>query len=305
LRNKVTIATRTSRLARVQTDMVAEQLKQKFPHLQVDIYPVVTKGDRIQDKPLSALGGKGLFVKELERAILSGKADMAVHSLKDMPGELPEGLVIGAVTEREDPRDVFISNRYHSLAELPEGAVLGTSSLRRSVQMLHERPDLNIRTLRGNVDTRLRKLDAGQYDAIILAAAGVIRLGLRDRITAYIPEDICVPACGQGIMAMEIRQNDRELLDMVQTINNREAFAEMKAERAFLKAMGGSCHIPAGMISHCRGSEMTALAMTVRPSGKGVQQVKGTGSSEHPEELGQRMAKELGGPIPIPGEEEP
>ena len=215
MKNKITIATRESLLALWQAKYVAHALEEAHPGLTVELFPVTTKGDQILDRPLVEIGGKGLFIKELEVILLEGKADIAVHSLKDMTAECPKGLTIAAVTKREDPRDAFVSNKYRSLDELPLHAKVGTSSLRRQAQLLHLRPDLEIRSLRGNVQTRLRHLDEGDFDAIILAAAGLKRLGLAERICSFIDTETSIPAAGQGVMAVEARSDDKETLDLI------------------------------------------------------------------------------------------
>jgi hydroxymethylbilane synthase len=237
------IATRESRLALWQAEHVRDLLQTRFSR-RVDLLGMTTKGDQILDRALSKVGGKGLFVKELEVALEEGRADLAVHSLKDVPMELPDGFVLAAVLEREDPRDAFVSNRYASLSELPQGAVIGTSSLRRLVQLRARRPDLRIEALRGNLDTRLRKLDEGQYDAIVLAAAGLKRLGLADRIRAVIDTNDMLPAAGQGALGLEIRANHVDLGPALLSLAHTPTWLATLAERAVSRAMGGSCSMP-------------------------------------------------------------
>ncbi len=237
------IATRESRLALWQAEHVRDLLQSRFQR-RVDLLGMTTKGDQILDRALSKVGGKGLFVKELEVALEEGCADLAVHSLKDVPMELPEGFVLAAVLEREDPRDAFVSPRHASLAELPQGAVVGTSSLRRMVQLRARRPDLRIEPLRGNLDTRLRKLDEGQYDAIVLAAAGLKRLGLAERIRTHITPEDMLPAAGQGALGIEIRRGHPDLGEALLTLAHEPTWLATLAERAVSRAMGGSCSMP-------------------------------------------------------------
>ena len=237
------IATRESRLALWQAHHVQALLQDQFKR-EVRLLGMTTRGDQILDRSLSKVGGKGLFVKELEVALEEKRADLAVHSLKDVPMDLPEGFALAAILEREDPRDAFVSNRHSQFAELPEGAVVGTSSLRRLSQLRGLRPDLKIEPLRGNLDTRLRKLDDGEYDAIILAAAGLKRLGLGERIRHAIEPDVMLPAAGQGALGLEIRANDQELTDALASLIHRPTWLATLAERAVSRAMGGSCSMP-------------------------------------------------------------
>lgn len=290
MKNKIVIATRKSLLALYQANAVKERLNEKFPSCRVELLPVVTKGDRVLDKPLSRIGGKGLFIKELEHALLLGEADIAVHSLKDVPGDLPELLSIEAVLPRGDARDVLLSKKYNSLSELPQGAIVGTSSLRRMAQVKAMRLDVIIHSLRGNVETRIRKMEEGQYDAIVLAAAGVIRLGLEDKITEYFPLEKFIPAASQAIMAVETRTADRKLVSMLKEISDEKAMTEARAERAFLKEMGGSCQIPAGMISTLHGDTITGTAMMADEDGTHIRRASAEDPADSPEELGIRLA---------------
>jgi hydroxymethylbilane synthase len=239
----ITIATRESRLALWQAEHVQAMLQQRCG-LAVELLGMTTRGDQILDRALSKVGGKGLFVKELETALEEGRADLAVHSLKDVPMDLPPGFVLAAVLEREDPRDAFVSPRYASLAELPQGACVGTSSLRRVVQLLALRPDLRIEPLRGNLDTRLRKLDEGQYDAIVLAAAGLMRLQLAERIRSRFAVEQMLPAAGQGALGIEVRESNTSLRATLATLIDREAWLAAHAERAVSRSLGGSCSVP-------------------------------------------------------------
>ena len=247
MRKKIIIGTRSSKLALWQADYIMERLQQQYPDVEIEKCLMTTKGDKILDAPLAKIGGKGLFTKELETAMLEGEIDIAVHSLKDMPVVVPEGLVITAITERENPGDALVSNKYNSFAELPEGAKIGTSSLRRKAQLLHARPDFNIQDLRGNVNTRLQKLESENFDAIILAAAGLKRLGFSDRIKEELPKTMCLPAVGQGALAVETREDDTELREMLAFLDDKETRACTITERAFLAAVEGGCQVPVGV----------------------------------------------------------
>lgn len=293
MRNKVIIGTRKSVLALWQAEYVARRLKENYPELTVELLPVSTKGDEILNKPLADIGGKGLFIKELEYLLLEEKADLAVHSLKDMPADVPEGFSIAAVTDREDPRDAFVSSKYASLAELPEGAVVGTSSLRRQSQILHMRGDLHIESLRGNVQTRLRKLDEGKYDAVILAAAGLKRLGMGDRIRSYLSTDESIPAAGQGVMAVEIRESDTELRDMLAFLHNESVAAAIRAERAFLGCVGGDCKVPAGAYAVPTEEGLTIEAFISSVDGKDFYRTETKGTVQNADHLGKAIAETL------------
>jgi len=238
------IATRKSPLALWQAEHIKARLIALYPDLMVNLVTFVTQGDKILDTSLSKIGGKGLFVKELEQALMDGRADLAVHSIKDVPMSLPEGLVLGGICEREDPTDAFVSNRYASLADLPVGARLGTSSLRRSSQLRHHRPDLQIVDLRGNVGTRLSKLDAGDYDAIILASAGLLRLGLGERIAERLDTALSLPAVGQGALGLECRAGDQRVLDLIAPLADATTDHCVRAERAFNHRLMGGCQVP-------------------------------------------------------------
>jgi hydroxymethylbilane synthase len=249
------IATRESRLALWQAEHVRGLLQDRFG-LAVELLGMTTRGDQILDRALSKVGGKGLFVKELETALEDGSAHLAVHSLKDVPMDLPAGFVLAAVLEREDPRDAFVSNRHADLSALPEGAVVGTSSLRRVVQLMAERPDLRIEPLRGNLDTRLRKLDDGGFDAIVLAAAGLKRLGLAQRIRAVFAPERMIPAAGQGALGIEVREDNTALQQMLATLIHRPTWLSAHAERAVSRALGGSCSMPLAAHAVWQGGEM-------------------------------------------------
>jgi hydroxymethylbilane synthase len=241
---RLTIATRESALAMWQAEHVRSRLTSRYRGTAVDLLGVTTQGDRIIDRPLAAIGGKGLFIKELENALRDGRADLAVHSLKDMPMNLPDGFVLAAISAREDPRDAFVSTRYEALSSLPDAAIVGTSSLRREAQLRERHPALRIESLRGNVHTRLRKLDEGRYDAIILAAAGLKRLGLGTRIRALLDPDESLPAPGQGALAIECRADRIDVLHALQPLADRGTTLATAAERAFSRALGGSCQTP-------------------------------------------------------------
>ncbi len=295
---KIVVGSRQSELALVQTYGVVEQLKKiAGDRYDFSVKKIVTKGDRILDVTLNKVGGKGLFVKEIEQAMLDGEIDLAVHSMKDMPAILPPGLTIGAVPEREDPRDVLISKTGDTLEQLPQGAVVGTSSLRRSAQIKAARPDLNIKWIRGNVGTRLRKLREEDYDAIILAAAGMKRLNLdEDTITQYLAVDMCIPAVGQGALAIESREDDEEILDLLSQINNPATRYTVEAERAFLHALEGGCQVPIGGFARLNnGSEkeggMTLTGFVADPDGATF--LKHTLSGSDPQALGKELAEHL------------
>ncbi len=258
------IATRESRLALWQAEHVRDILQRRFGRT-VNLLGMTTKGDQILDRALSKVGGKGLFVKELEVALEEGRADLAVHSLKDVPMELPEGFVLAAIMEREDPRDAFVSNRFNTFEELPQGAIVGTSSLRRLVQLRAQRPDLKIEALRGNLDTRLRTLDDGQYDAIILAAAGLKRLGLAARIKQVIDTDVMLPAAGQGALGIEIRSNHPELMNALQLLAHQPTWLATLAERGVSRAMGGSCSMPLAAFAEWHGDTLHLRALLGHP----------------------------------------
>ncbi|MBM7713470.1 hydroxymethylbilane synthase [Siminovitchia sp. FSL H7-0308] len=290
---KIVIGSRRSKLALTQTNWVKEQLKQLGAPFEFEVKEIVTKGDRILDVTLSKVGGKGLFIKEIEQAMYDGEIDMAVHSMKDMPAELPDGLMIGCIPPREDHRDAFISKGNVKLKELPPGSIVGTSSLRRSAQILAQRPDLEIKWIRGNIDTRLSKLETEEYDAIILAAAGLIRMGWNDEIvTEYLDPDVCLPAIGQGALAIECREDDHELLRELAKLTCERAARAVNAERAFLHKMDGSCQIPIGGYARILEDDTIELAALVAsPDGKLLYNeiVKGT----DPVKVGMKAAESL------------
>ncbi|MCM3663813.1 hydroxymethylbilane synthase [Mesobacillus subterraneus] len=290
---KIIVGSRRSKLALTQTNWVIEQLKKLGAPFEFEVKEIVTKGDQILDVTLSKVGGKGLFVKEIEQAMLDKEIDMAVHSMKDMPAVLPEGLVIGCIPFREDHRDVLISKDNVPFSELKPGAVIGTSSLRRSSQLLAQRPDLEMKWIRGNIDTRIEKLKTEDYDAIILAAAGLKRMGWADdTVTQFINPEICVPAVGQGALSIECRGDDEELLQLLEKFTSAETSEAVKAERAFLHKMEGGCQVPiAGYAFMNEQKEIVLTALVGSPDGKTIikEQVKG----KNPEELGQLAADKL------------
>lgn len=293
MKAKLTIGTRQSLLALWQSKHIAALLREKYPECEVVLKKIVTKGDRILDVPLAQIGGKGLFTKEIETELADGTIDLAVHSLKDMPTVLPEGLCLTAITERANVGDAFVSNKYASFEELPLGAVIGTSSLRRKAQLLAARPDLQIMDLRGNVDTRLRKLDEGLYDAIILAAAGLERLGHGDRITALIPPDVCLPAVGQGALAIEARTADDEVRSMLEFLNDLPTKQSTDAERAFLGLLEGGCQVPIGVHADVAGEQIKIEAIIAALDGSTVLRDTITGKAEDAVALGQQLGKKM------------
>lgn len=292
---KIVVGTRGSALALVQTQTVVNRLSELRPELDIQIKRVKTEGDILASASLVKIGGKGVFVKEIEEALLSEEIDLAVHSLKDLPTAQPRGVVIGAVCRREDPRDAFISPRYagRSLADLPGGAVVGTSSLRRQAQLLAYRADLVIREIRGNVDTRLRKVNSGTYDAIILAAAGLLRLGHAVAEDQYLPLDIMLPAVGQGALAVEVREGDDEVLSLVRALNDPASETATQAERTFLSAFGGGCAVPIAGYGLVSGDTLTLRGMVASLDGRRLLRDELTGPGADPHGLGERLARRL------------
>ncbi|MCP1145450.1 hydroxymethylbilane synthase [Lysinibacillus endophyticus] len=289
---KIIVGSRKSKLALTQTNWFINELKNAGAPFEFEVKEIVTKGDRILDVQLSKVGGKGLFVKEIEQALYDKEIDFAVHSMKDMPAILPEGLVIGCIPPREDARDAFISKNHVKFADLPKGAVVGTSSLRRSAQLLQARPDLEIKWIRGNVDTRLSKLENEDYDAIILAAAGLKRLGWNDDVvTEYLDVDICLPAVAQGTLGIECRADDEELLAALAKITDQTTWNEAHAERAFLAAMDGGCQVPIAGYATTNGDEITLTGLVAAPDASII--YKETIKGNNPEELGKELAKIL------------
>ena len=285
------IATRRSRLALWQAEHVKALLQAKHPGLAVELLPMTTRGDELVDKRLDKAGGKGLFVKELENAMSEGRADLAVHSMKDVPAELPPGFVLAAITAREDPRDAFISDRFSSLGAMPGGSAIGTSSLRRAAQIAERYPALETRLLRGNVETRLAKLDRGEYDAIILAAAGLIRLGLASRIAARLELDESLPAPGQGALGIECLGSRSGVVEKIVSLNDEAAALCVQAERAVSKALGGNCSLPLAAYAERSGNSLTLRALVASGDGRRVLRARAQGAD--PEALGAAVAADL------------
>lgn len=290
---KLVIATRESRLALWQAEHVQAKLSALFPNTTVELLKMTTRGDQILDRTLSKVGGKGLFVKELETALLDGRADLAVHSLKDVPVDLQLPFQLACVMEREDPRDAFVSGQYANLAELPAGAVVGTSSLRREAQIRERYPHLEVQPLRGNLDTRLRKLDEGQYAAIILAAAGLKRLGLAERIKSFIEVDDSLPAAGQGALGIEILAERQDVYQLLQALNDTSTQACITAERAVSLALGGSCSVPLAAYATLSGEQLHIDALVATPDGKQVLRANTQGPIQQAEQLGLQVAEQL------------
>jgi hydroxymethylbilane synthase len=291
--HELRIGTRGSQLALCQANWVKERLLQTHPDLQVTLVKIKTTGDRIQDAPLAKIGGKGLFVKEIEEALIQKRIDLAVHSIKDVPTELPVGFHLSAVTKREDPRDVFISKDATSLKDLPQGAKIGTSSLRRQAQLLHFRGDFEMVSLRGNLDTRLKKLRAMNLDGIVLALAGVKRLGLEERITEIIPTEISLPAIGQGALGIETRKDDEEVEERIQFLNDKDSWIAVSAERAFLEKLEGGCQVPIAAFSQIFETTLQIDGLVGTIDGKRLIRHHIEGSIEKAESLGIELAEIL------------
>ena len=289
----IRIATRKSPLALWQAEHVAERLEKLFPQIKTELVKMVTKGDKILDAPLAKIGGKGLFVKELEQGMLDGTADIAVHSMKDVPVEFPEGLYLAAILNREDPTDAFVSNNYRSLDDLPGNAKIGTSSLRRQCQIKEKFPDAEILSLRGNVNTRLAKLDAGEYDAIILASAGLKRLGMGDRITECLDTDTSLPAIGQGAIGIECRVDDSEINTFIKALHDEETTIRVTAERAMNARLNGGCQVPIAGFAEIKGDQLFMRGLVGSPDGKVLYRAERQGSFAQAEEIGVAIADDL------------
>ncbi|WP_286240429.1 hydroxymethylbilane synthase [Neptuniibacter halophilus] len=291
----IRIATRKSPLALWQAEYVKAELERHHAGIQVELLGMTSKGDKILDAPLAKVGGKGLFVKELEEAMLAGEADIAVHSMKDVPMEFPEGLGLAVICPREQPTDAFVSNTYNSIEELPEGSVVGTSSLRREAQLRERRPDLKIKWLRGNVQTRLRKLDEGEYDAIILATAGLLRLEMKQRIRQEIPAEQSLPAGGQGAVGIECRTDDQELIDLLKPLHHQETAWRVVAERAMNRRLEGGCQVPIACYATLNEdhSEIYLRGLVARPDGSLILRDEERGSPAEAEQIGIRLADRL------------
>jgi hydroxymethylbilane synthase len=291
--DRLRIATRKSPLALWQAEEVARRLREAHPGLEVELIGMSTRGDKILDSPLAKVGGKGLFVKELEQGMLDGEADIAVHSMKDVPIDFPEGLHLPVIMEREDPHDAFVSNRYAELDELPDDAVVGTSSLRRQIQLRERYPRLRIRDLRGNVNTRLGKLDDGQYDAIILACAGLVRLGFGERIRARLTPEQSLPAIGQGAIGIECRVDDPRINALIAPLGHTETSLRVRTERALNARLHGGCQVPIAGYAELVGEGLRLRALVGEPDGSVVYRAEDTGGSDEPEALGVRVAEDL------------
>lgn len=294
MRKKIVIGTRSSKLALWQAEYIADCLRKQYEGIEVELEHIMTRGDKILDVPLAKIGGKGLFTKELEVAMIENRIDLAVHSLKDMPTVLPEGLALTTITKRLDCGDALVSPKYQTLENLPKGAKVGTSSLRRKAQLLNIRPDLDIHNLRGNVNTRLRKLEEENFDAIVLAVAGLKRLGFGDKITQIIPRKYCLPAVGQGALAIETRADDEEIKNMLSFLYDDKTADATIAERAFLAQVEGGCQVPVGVYGEVNeDNTLTVEAVIGSLDGKTIIRDKVTGKRENASELGEDLAKKI------------
>jgi hydroxymethylbilane synthase len=289
-RNKIIVGSRASELALTQTRWVIQCLKEKFTDIDFEIVEIKTIGDKILDKTLDKIGGKGLFVKEIEAALLQNEIDIAVHSMKDVPTEMTEDLIIGAITKREDIRDVLISKDGLNIANLPLGARIGTSSLRRAAQLLNFRPDLKIEPIRGNIATRIKKIEQLDLDGVILAAAGILRMGWEDQITEYISTDICIPAVGQGALGIQVRSKDQEIIDLVKELNDPAVEICVNAERSFMRELKGGCHVPIGAYAWMDGENVSMKTVVSAPDGKAQIKLEETSHPRDGEMLGINMA---------------
>ncbi|MFV9511085.1 hydroxymethylbilane synthase [Tepidibacillus sp. LV47] len=290
---KIIVGSRRSQLALVQTKWVIQQLKIFYPDVEFTIKEIVTKGDKILDVTLSKVGGKGLFVKEIEQALLNGEIDLAVHSMKDIPSEMPKGLILAAVPKREDPRDCLVSHSNYTIDTLPKGARVGTSSLRRGAQILAYRSDLKIESIRGNINTRLAKLESEELDAIILAAAGLHRMGWKERITQYLDPNTFIPAVGQGALAVQAREEDKDILQMLAKIDDPFTRTLVLAERAFLHRLQGGCQIPIGAYAKWNEGQINLIGLVASVDGKTVLKYQDQGSKEEAITLGIKVAERL------------
>ena len=290
---RLRIGTRGSLLARTQTGMVVERLQAANPEVVIETQIIQTTGDVQRNVPFAQVGTKGMFVKEIEQALLDGVIDVGVHSLKDMPSELPEGLELSCVPAREDPLDALLSRNGLLFAQLPQGAVVGTSSLRRQAQLRGLRPDLRLEELRGNLDTRMKRLDNGEYDAILLAVAGLNRLGLGSRITERLTPDVCVPAAGQGALALETRCGDSATLELLMSVHDAETAAAITAERAFLAALGGGCSVPAGALATIDGYRLHIVGLIAAPDGRQVVRAEREGEVSAAAQIGAELSATL------------
>lgn len=293
MKSSLRIGTRGSQLALWQARWVQAAITRYQPDISVELVIIKTQGDKILDVPLAQVGGKGLFVKEIEEALLEGRIDLAVHSMKDMPAELPAGLVIGAIPARENPHDAFVSVRHGALDDLPDGARVGTSSLRRAAQLKHQRPDLTIVPLRGNLDTRLKKLETTDLDAIVLAAAGLLRLGLSERITHYLSSEQMLPAVGQGALCIETRDDDPRVAPIVGKLDHADTRHAVRAERAFLKRLEGGCQVPIAGHATTAGNQVELCGLVADVDGRRIIKNTRSGPVESAEQLGRDLAEDL------------
>ena len=291
--SELRIATRSSPLALWQAEEVARRLKPIYPDLKVSLVQIKTRGDKLLDAPLAKVGGKGLFVKELEVGILEGRADIAVHSMKDVPVEFPEGLELALIMQREDPRDAFVSNQYDSLDSMPAGTLVGTSSLRRQTQIRERYPHLRIDWLRGNVNTRLRKLDDGEYNAIILACAGLIRLGFEHRITRSLEPEECLPAIGQGAVGIEVRSDDITVKELLAPLGHAETSTRIAAERALNEALNGGCQVPIAGYAVLDDGQIFLRGLVGEPDGSRILRAEANGKAEDAVIIGRQLAEDL------------
>jgi hydroxymethylbilane synthase len=287
----IKIGTRGSKLALTQANLVAEKIKKEAPDVNIEICVIKTSGDIMQDISLLKIGGKGVFVKEIEDALLSGAIDLAVHSMKDVPTQTPPGLVFAAVLEREDVRDILVSRGARKIEQMRKGAKIGTGSMRRSAQLLAMLPDLEIVSLRGNLDTRLKKIDTENLDGVIVAAAGVKRMGLAGKITQYLPVEMMLPAVGQGALGLEIRADDNRLKELLTKINHVPTHTEITAERAFLRHLGGGCLLPIAALGKLSGDRLSLEGLVAAPRGSNVIRDKVQGTAGEAEEMGKRLAE--------------
>jgi hydroxymethylbilane synthase len=290
---KLRLATRQSKLALWQANFIKDKLEALHTNLRIELIGLTTKGDEITDKPLASFGGKGLFTKELEKSLLQNEADIAVHSLKDVPPQRPEKLVLAAFSPRADVRDVLISNQYSSLADLPTGATVGTCSVRRTAQVLALRPDIQIKMIRGNVDTRIAKLDNGEYDALIMAAAGLERLDLQHRISEYFTPEVMLPSVGQGALTIECRRDDQCTLELVSTLNDPDTAACVTAERTLILGLQGNCHSPIGAYARIVDGELYLRGLVANANGSIIIKDEVYGEPKKPELLGHTLANKL------------
>lgn len=287
------IATRESKLALWQAEWVRQQLLRLHPGLSVELLGMTTSGDRLQDVALRSIGGKGLFIKELEEALQDGRADIAVHSMKDVPMDLPPGFELPVICERDDPRDAFVSNKYKSIMEMPTSAVVGTASLRRQTQMLALRSDLNMQDIRGNVQTRLGKLDGGSFDGLIMASAGLKRMGLNSRISAYLSVEDCLPSAGQGAIGIECREGDEAVKTLINPLNHQSTAFAVIAERAVCRRLQGGCQVPIAAYAEVHHDDLHLRALVASGNGKRIIRSRLKGKCEHADSIGTRVAEEL------------